>query len=302
MHEVDRFVEHLAAGGSPATTIKTYRNRLLSYAGQIDPLTVNERAFVAWFEAYSETRKPATIASVLGTLRSFHRWLEESGRRHDNPTAGVGSPSVEHSAPAPPPVAQIIRMIDELDVVAAAVVSTMFGAALRVTEALSLQLADIDLEARRMIVTGKGGKRLPVPIPTGTVAHLARYLEVRDSNSAWLFPAERVRVSGHLSYHWLVLRLEAKAIELGWDPETWTRTHLFRHACATELMRRDVHLRKLQRLLRHASTKHTERYLHAVIEDLARAIDAHHPLSSSSRATTAGVSTQPWHVRFAWAS
>lgn len=305
MEILDRFVAHLGAVEAAMTTVRTYRNRLARYVTEVDPLTIDTAEFAIWFAVYSSTRKPATVASYLGTVRSFHRWLVDANLRDDNPTGEVDSPRVTIDTPAPPPLHQILRVIDHLDVTPQAIVSIMFGGLLRVEEALSLKLADVDLESRRMIVTGKGGKRLPVPIPTGTVERVERHLERSDLESPWLFPGERVRQSGHRSYTWLVGCLRVAALELELDPEVWTRTHLFRHAGATELMRRDVHLRKLQRLLRHTTTKHTERYLHAVIEDLAAAIDEHHPLSSPAAPTRslAGASTHPLRVQLvAWAS
>lgn len=294
------FAEAFAATFTSPTTRKTYRNRVRRYVEAVDPLTITTGQFAAWFTSVTGPSAPATVASMLGTYRSFHRWLIDEQLRDDSPV-DVDAPRVEADPPAPPPTWKVLAMIDALDVTPAAIASLMYGSALRVETALSIRLEDLQLAERRVWVVGKGNKRRMLPFPTGTAQRLERYLEQRgDVDSPWLFNGDRERITGHMSYTWFVRRLAETAERLGWPPEEWTRTHLFRHACGTDLMRRDVHLRKLQRLLTHSSSKQTERYLHAAVDDLAAAIDEHHPLSTPRR-RTAGVFTTPARVSFAWA-
>lgn len=304
MDLLDRFLDELADSCRPLT-ISTYRSRLAGYVTKLDPLTVTADELGAWFAAEVRARKlkPATAQTYLGAIRSLHRWMHDVAKlRDDNPALPLKTKRPEPRIAQPPSSARIVQLLAELGARDAAACAIMYGGALRVGETLSLRLVDVDADARRVHVRdGKGGSQLLVPIPTGAADRLQRWLDAHPGDTPWLFPSHEGS-TGRLTRMAMGDAIHAAAIRLGWDPTPW-HPHAFRHACATELMRRDVQLRKIQRLLRHTNSRQTEQYTHVVVDDLAAAIDEHHPLSLSAEPPTiAGTSTRPGRVRIAWAS
>lgn len=153
-------------------TIDRYRAVLAAIPG--DPLTADRDTIEAWW-AGRYGAAPATRANELACLRSFYKWAAKFDRRADDPTRRLDPPRVRPAVPRAIGRADLERLLGEWtvgepDLRRAYALGAYAG--LRVSEAASLHWRDVDLEARRLYVTGKGAKERPVPLS----AVLADYL------------------------------------------------------------------------------------------------------------------------------
>ena len=145
---------------------------------------------------------------------------------------------------------------------ARAVAMVMYGAGLRVTEACSLHIDDIDSERMRLWVrsdSAKGGRERHVPLSPRLLEELRRYYRARRPKGPWLFP-HRCRVGRPVRRETVnrALSRAARKAELG--KHVWP--HTLRHCFATHLLEQGTDLRTVQALLGHASIRSTVVYLH----------------------------------------
>lgn len=284
--DLDEWLEHLAGVRrvSPQT-VRSYRVGVGQYVAHLrrDGRRAR-RARPCDVESFCASLQgsPATISQRMYAVRSFHRWLHDTKRAKTNPAAAVRVPSVPEALSTSPTAAAIQRILDAHGATARgvrdrAIVSMLYGCGLRVSELLHLGLDDVDLDARRMTVTGKGRKRRLVPIPNGTMDDLRAWLALRDDElSPYVFPG-RSR-AGMRTQEAVYAALKNAARRAGVDPAR-IHPHALRHAFATHLHARGVSLQRIQRLLGHSNIATTCKYLATAIEDLTDAVDAHHPLA-----------------------
>lgn len=151
------------------------------------------------------------------------------------------------------------------------VVILMSNTGLRVNEAISLKLEDVDLVERVVhVINGKGGKDRDVPISEALATELEFYLEnIRpDVFSLYFFATQR---TGRISQQYINRVLKETAKELGIN-KTVT-SHVLRHTFASQLVKTDTHVSIIQRLLGHADVRTTSIYMHADQSDLQAAVN-----------------------------
>jgi integrase/recombinase XerD len=157
-----------------------------------------------------------------------------------------------------------------------AAMEMIYGAGLRVSEAVSLTTFDLDLDVAIARVTGKRGKTREVPLPSGTVAWLGRYLD--EARPKLLKkPLAQVLVSDRglpMLRQTVFDRLERYTKEAGLEP---VGPHVLRHTYAVHLLRGGADLRAVQELLGHASIATTQVYTHLDLEEVRRKYDQAHP-------------------------
>lgn len=244
---IDAYLLHLAAGGSPDTTIelRRYQLRRLAKALPSGPLSVETADLVDWMAARGWS--PSTLRSHRQTLRSFFGWMVLRGLRSDSPADAL--PTVKPPAPAPRPVGHddyamaldlapprerlMLRLAGELG--------------MRRSEVARVHRDDMirDLTGWTLVVHGKGGKRRLLPLPDS----LAR--DVLAEEPGWLFPG---RVDGHISPAW-VGKIIARLLPDGYS------MHKLRHMFATDAYGVNRDLFTVQDLLGHASPVTTRAYV-----------------------------------------
>lgn len=209
----------------------------------------------------------ASIARLLSSIKALYRWLD---RAHGLPNAEIDyleGPKRPARLPRPVSVQVAKEMIEQAELNLekpvwvgardAAVLSLLYGAGLRISEALSLTGADANLP-ERLRVTGKGGKMRIIPILPAIREAVAAYARscpyALGSNDA-LFRGEK---GGALSPRIVQARVQLLRGELGL-PKTAT-PHALRHAFATHLLANGADLRAIQTLLGHASLSTTQVY------------------------------------------
>ncbi len=269
--EVEGFLALLAARRSPRTVEAYARDlrNLGAYLGRpVASATVEElEGYAAQLRA--DGLSAATIARRQAAARSFFRHLQLLGGRTDNPAAGVPLPRRPKPLPktlSPGEVERLIQAAGGVEPRALrdqALVELLYGAGLRVSEAVGLERGGVDLEGRLVRVLGKGGKERIVPIGRPAAAALRRYLArgrpyLDRRHRPELFLNAR---GGPLTRAGAFLILRRIAERAGLDP-TRVHPHLLRHSFATHLLEGGADLRSVQEMLGHADLSTTELYTH----------------------------------------
>jgi integrase/recombinase XerD len=301
--QIQRFLDHLTVErGLSVHTVAAYRRDLERYAaflrtrGVTDARRVDERAVTAHVAAVSASTygdgKPYRATSVvraLSSVRAFHRFLLREGKISSDPTAAVIRPKLPRSLPKPLSVDDVARVLAHPDRSAKglrdrAVLETLYGAGLRISELVGLDVDDADLEEGSVRVLGKGGKERDVPI--------GRY--ARDAISAYLTRV-RPQIATPRSRSALFLNLRGGRLTrqgctgivqqhaAGAGIRTKVSPHTFRHSFATHLLEGGADVRVVQELLGHASVATTQVYTLVTREHLREVYFTSHPRARATR-------------------
>jgi integrase/recombinase XerC len=268
--DVAQFIEFLAGHtGGPVSLIVLGELR-----------TADFRAFLA-FRRNSDIGA-RSLARSLSAIKSVLHYLEREGLVTNEALASLRTPRVGRSLPkaltviearatlAAPPELEDIPWIAARDV---AVLTLLYGAGLRISEALGITAADLEPETLR--VAGKGGKTRMVPLMAQVRDAIAEYLRLRPFAVGRSEPIFRGARGGPLSPRLIQLRLAQLRGALGLPPSA--TPHALRHSFATHLLGRGGDLRAIQELLGHASLATTQIYTAVDTGRLLEAYRAAHP-------------------------
>jgi integrase/recombinase XerD len=269
--DVEGFLALLAASRA-ARTVEAYRRDLAvlrEYLGK--PVA---RASLEDLERYTASLRAdglaaTTIARRTAAARSFFRHQQLLGAREDNPAAAVKLPRRPKPLPKTLSPGEAERLIDAAkgtqprSLRDQALVELLYGAGLRVSEAVGLERNGVDLDDRFVRVTGKGGKERVVPIGRHAAEAVRRYLSrgrpyLDRRHRPELFLNAR---GGGLTRAGAFLILRRLAEVAGLDP-TRVHPHILRHSFATHLLEGGADLRSVQEMLGHADLSTTELYTH----------------------------------------
>ncbi len=248
------------------------------------PLTPSETELLMARSREAQRRwgalSPATRNRKTATLKSFLGWLHRENYIERDLAALLNSPKVPSRLPKHLSVDEAVVLIRMLQKEAAgssgvdrneptrqlALIALLYGGGLRVSEACELENKNIDFQNGSCRVLGKGSKERIVALPALAVKAVGQL----NSTSKYLFGHEPL--STRVAYD-IVRKAGARAGLL--KP---LHPHALRHSYATHLLRSGANLRVLQALLGHATLQATSRYTHVGLDDLARTLEAHHPL------------------------
>jgi integrase/recombinase XerD len=268
---VESFLVLSAARLAPRT-VEAYRRDLADLgtflgSSPADATTEGLQAYVARMRA--DGLAASTIARRIAAIRSFFRHQVLVGARHENPAAELELPRRRRALPKTLSPGEVERLIDAATGVTPralrdqALVELLYGAGLRVSEAVGLDKAGVDLENRFVRALGKGSKERIVPLGRPAVDALNRYvsrgrpyLDKRHRSELFLNAQ-----GGPLTRAGAFLILRKLAEKAGLDPER-VHPHLLRHSFATHLLEGGADLRSVQEMLGHADLATTELYTH----------------------------------------
>ena len=269
--EVEAFLALLATRRAPKT-VEAYRRDLTALAtwldGPIGRITTEQlEQYLA--ELRAAGRSPATIARRVAATRSFFRHQMLLGVRADNPAAELDLPRRRRTLPRTLSPAEAERLVEAAsgttprDLRDRALVELLYGAGLRVSEAVGLDKSGVDLDGRLVRCIGKGSKERVVPIGRQAVQALRRYL---SRGRPFLDARHRPELflnakGGGLTRAGAFLILRRLAGKAGLEPER-VHPHLLRHSFATHLLEGGADLRSVQEMLGHADLATTELYTH----------------------------------------
>jgi integrase/recombinase XerD len=269
--DVDGFLALLATRRA-ARTVEAYRRDLSSLSAFLDadPARAsrdNLERYLARLRA--DGLSPATIARRIASARAFYRHLQLLGARPDNPAAELDPPRRRRKLPRTLSPGEAERLIEAAngvqprDLRDRALVELLYGAGLRVSEAVTLEKGAVDLENRFVRCIGKGSKERVVPIGRSGAEALRRYLArgrpfLDRRHRPELFLNAR---GGALTRAGAFLILRRLAEHAGLEPDR-VHPHLLRHSFATHLLEGGADLRSVQEMLGHADLATTELYTH----------------------------------------
>lgn len=270
-------------------TIKNYRRDLQNFikwlAGKdIDHCQASYQhvnAFAAW--RHRNGKSSATIQRELSSIRSFYRYLLRMKIVNHNPAQDARAPKAGRKLPKTCDSEQVERLLqshhkdDPLTVRDLAMFELVYSSGLRLAELASLNLADINLQQRQMVVTGKGNKTRYLPIGRKAIEALQQWLTRRrtilnDEEQQAIFIS---RQGKRLSHRSIQQRLDKLAQIQGLDRHL--SPHMLRHSFATHLLESSSDLRAVQELLGHADISTTQIYTHLDFQHLAQVYDQAHP-------------------------
>jgi integrase/recombinase XerD len=307
--QIERYLDHLSVErGLSGNTISAYRRDLARYAsflasrGIRDARAVDD-ATVAGFVARlsSSTHhdgapyRATSVVRALSSVRSFHRFLMREGQADRDPSAGVVRPKLPRALPRPLSVDDVQRLLaSPPDGTPAglrdrAVLETLYGAGLRVTELVGLDVDDLDVEEGSVRVLGKGSKERDVPLGRYARAALAAYLTQgrpalasSRSRSALFLNRRGGRLTRQGCAGILSVHVKRAGIAKRVTP------HTLRHSFATHLLEGGADVRVVQELLGHASVATTQVYTLVTKEHLREVYFTAHPRARRTAAAARG--------------
>ena len=262
--------------------------------GLADLSALTTADFRSWLARRAgQERARTSTARAISVVRGFFRHLDRRGLAHNPALTALRTPRQHRAVPRPLSVADARAALDSAGALGpapwiakrdTALITLLYGAGLRIGEALALDRRDLPAEApggdAALVVAGKGGKQRVVPLLAVVRAAIADYLAA----CPYALPADGPLFVGARGG-----RLNAGVVQRGFRrlrgflglPESAT-PHALRHSFATHLLGAGGDLRTIQELLGHANLSTTQRYTEVDSESLLRIYDKAHPRARDS--------------------
>jgi integrase/recombinase XerD len=284
--------------GLSRNTLEAYRSDLLQFGEFLDRrgLEVLAATHGDLAEFLSELARgdadhppvaPTTLGRKVACLRSFYRHLRREGIMEHDPTADLHGPRKPQRLPRVLSRDEVGRLLEQprggspAALRDRALLEVMYACGLRASEAVGLELADIDLEECLLCARGKGSKERIVPIGSQAVAALHAYYRGGRPLLLGAVVQQRVflnRRGGALTRQGLYKIVQGHARRAGLDERM--SPHTLRHSFATHLLAGGCDLRSLQEMLGHADLATTQVYTHLSADRLKDAYFGAHPRAS----------------------
>ncbi|HVL84684.1 MAG TPA: site-specific tyrosine recombinase XerD [Pseudonocardia sp.] len=292
---VEAYLQHLAVErGRAANTLRSYAADLRRYvehlkgAGRVELGDVCEgdvTGFVAALRSGSAPLAASSAARALAAVRGLHRFALAEGLVGTDVSRDVAPPALARRLPR-------TLTIDEVEQLLAGVVGDgpvalrdrallelLYSTGARISEAVGIDLDDLDERARTVLLRGKGGRQRLVPVGRPALAAVAAYrvrarpaLAVRGRGTpALLLNARGARLSRQSAWHVLRGAAEVAGLTAAVSP------HTLRHCFATHLLAGGADVRVVQELLGHASVATTQVYTHVTVDTLREVYATSHP-------------------------
>lgn len=274
---VERFLQTLAAGASPHT-VRSYGSdlrQLASIADKFQAEELNESIIRDYLRKHGSS--PRTRARKLCAVRSFTGFLIEVGLLGADPAVAIEAPIKRTRLPKDLSPGQAMELM-EVEVGKAplrdqAILELLYGAGLRASEVVGIQLNDVDLGSRTVRVRGKGRKDRIVVFGEPAGDAIERYIEgERPLEGGSLF----VGAAGKSLSTRTVQRIVERRRALAGLPND-ASPHSLRHSFATHMLTGGADLKTVQQLLGHESLGTTQVYTSVSIERLRDVVAKKHP-------------------------
>lgn len=251
----------------------------------VSPISITESTIQQFIYSIAKTVNPRSQSRVISGLRGFFNYLIFEEYRKSNPLELIESPKLGRKLPDTLSISEIDELIASIDLSSPqgernrAILETLYGCGLRVSELIHLQVSDLFFDEGFIKVTGKGDKQRFVPIGATTIKYIEIYRkhvrihqEIVASAKDTLFLNRRGKPLTRAMIFTIVKQLAEKAgIQKNISP------HTFRHSFATHLLENGADLRAIQQMLGHESITTTEIYTHIDTSHLTEIINRFHP-------------------------
>ncbi len=254
-----------------------------------NPIQVSKEIIQQFIYEIAKVVNPRSQARIISGLKSFFNYLIFEDYRKDNPMDLIESPKIGRKLPDTLSESEINQLIEAIDLSKPegernrAMLETLYGCGLRVSELIGLKLSDLFFEEDFIKVTGKGDKQRFVPISEINKKYINIYqnqirvhLNIQEGFQDILFLNRRGKQLTRAMIFTIIKNL-AEHIGL----QKTISPHTFRHSFATHLLENGADLRAIQQMLGHESITTTEIYMHVDRTHLAEVMNTYHPRKST---------------------
>ena len=251
----------------------------------ISPIHISEKEIQEFIYQIAKEINPRSQSRIISGLRGFFSYLIFEDERTTNPLELIESPKIGRKLPDTLSENEIDQLIASIDLSHPqgernrAILETLYGCGLRVSEVTSLKISDLFFDEGFIKVTGKGDKQRFVPIAEHTIKYIDLYRneirihqDIPKQFTDFLFLNRRGKPLTRAMIFTITKRLAEKlGIQKSISP------HTFRHSFATHLLENGADLRAIQQMLGHESITTTEVYTHVDTTHLIKVIHQFHP-------------------------
>jgi integrase/recombinase XerD len=251
----------------------------------VSPITITEETIQQFIYHIAKQLNARSQARIISGLKSFFSYLIFEDYRPDNPLELIETPRIGRKLPDTLSIVDIDRLIAAIDLSSnegernRAMLETLYGCGLRVSELVTLKISDLFFEEGFIKITGKGNKQRFVPIGSYTQKYIAIYkdnvrshLNIQKGHEDTLFLNRRGRQLTRAMIFTIIKDLAVKI-----DLNKTISPHTFRHSFATHLLENGADLRSIQLMLGHESITTTEIYVHLDRKHLSEIMNTFHP-------------------------
>nr|WP_299172118.1 site-specific tyrosine recombinase XerD [uncultured Allomuricauda sp.] len=249
------------------------------------PVQIQQETIQEFIYSIAKTVNPRSQARTISALKGFFGYLVFEDYRQDNPMDLVETPKIGRKLPDTLSIQEINALIEAIDLSKPegernrAILETLYGCGLRVSELINLKLSDLFFDEDFIKVTGKGNKQRFVPISAVNKKYINIYkneirvhIPVQKEHLDFLFLNRRGKQLTRAMIFTIIKRLAEKI-----GQKKNISPHTFRHSFATHLLENGADLRAIQQMLGHSSITTTEIYMHVNRKHLTDVLHAYHP-------------------------
>lgn len=278
--------------GLAANTITNYSfdvEKLIYYLEEhkieSSPVNISEEEVQQFIYTLAKTVNPRSQSRIISGLKGFFNYLVFEDYRKQNPLELIESPRIGRKLPDTLSLDEIDSLIAAIDLSTPegernrAILETLYGCGLRVSEVINLKLSDLFFAEGFIKVTGKGDKQRFVPIAETTQKyielyrdHVRSHMDIQKGHEDTLFLNRRGKQLTRAMIFTIIRRLAENA---GFHKKI--SPHTFRHSFATHLLENGADLRAIQQMLGHESITTTEIYVHMDRSHLKNVLEQYHP-------------------------
>lgn len=264
-------------------------NWLALHEIQDTPIKISEQRLQEFIYHIAKEVNPRSQSRIISGLRGFFNYLVFEEYRKTNPLELIESPKIGRKLPDTLSEEEIDNIISAIDLSNPqgernrAILETLYGCGLRVSELIHLKISDLFFEEGFIKVTGKGDKQRFVPIANTTKKYISLYRKeirnhqaISEESQDTLFLNRRGKALSRAMIFTIVKTLAEKA-----GIQKTVSPHTFRHSFATHLLENGADLRAIQQMLGHESITTTEVYTHVDTSHLAKVMEQFHPRKNS---------------------
>lgn len=252
-------------------TIDAYRRDLTAFCDflyqsvSVDELSAIQRVYINYFikDLHDHNYSPTSVTRKIAAIRGWFRWLTANEFINKDPSLGVELPKLSKKLPKVMSVVEIETILKQkLNALNLVIVELLYGAGLRVSELVGLELNNIDFDSRYVRCVGKGSKERIIPIGVKAKKALMEYLKLRDLLlKRYKLDTKHLLVKDNGKFVtrqdvYVFIKKQGDLLRKHISP------HTLRHSFATHMLENGADLRVVQELLGHSDVSTTQLYTH----------------------------------------
>ena len=269
---IAEYLEYLQAErGLSQNTLDAYRRDLTSFCSflfqedTIDEISQIKRIHINLYikELHDKNYTPTSVTRKLAAIRGWFRWLSANEIISSDPSLSIELPKLTKKLPKVLSIEEIENILkSNLNTTESVIIELLYGAGLRVSELVNLEINNIDLSSRYVRCTGKGSKERIIPIGEKAKKAVQKYLKYREIIEKKYKPDTKqflLKDNGHLMTRqdiYVFIRKQGELLKKHISP------HTLRHSFATHMLENGADLRVVQELLGHSDVSTTQLYTH----------------------------------------